>query len=329
VRLVTDADVARMREGLFFEQPDIKRKLSRFWLLLTLAAVIASAGVVGDSTATVIGAMIVAPLMIPILGTVLAVVLADRLNLLRSLGMIVAGAAAVIAIAYLIGLLVEIPVTAATNGQVAARVTPRLIDLFAALATGAVGSVALAREDISDTLPGVAIAISLVPPLAVVGLTLEAGLPGEAFGAFLLFATNVSAILVSGLVVMSVYRVHHRAAVTPAGVKKVVHRKRSAAVIVAALVVIAVPLALTTAVANRVYEIENQIESVTANWADEAGWEVVSLTTQRDTTVVRVTGPLPEPDTKPLQRELESVDLGGTSVKVELIPSQIIEVGSG
>jgi uncharacterized hydrophobic protein (TIGR00271 family) len=326
---VTDADVARMREGLFFEQPDIKRKLSRFWLLLTLAAVIASAGVVADSTATVIGAMIVAPLMIPILGTVLAVVLADRLNLLRSLGMVLAGAAAVIAIAYLIGLWIDIPVLAETNSQVAARVTPRLIDLAAALATGAVGSVALAREDISDTLPGVAIAISLVPPLAVVGLTLEADAPEQAFGALLLFATNVSAILVSGLVVMSIYRVHHRAAVTPAGVKKVVHRKRSAVVIIAALVVIAIPLALTTAGANRTWEIESQVEDVTSAWADEADWEIVSLTTQRETMVVRVTGPLPEPDTKVLRRQLESVDLDGTSVKVELVPSQIIEVSSG
>ena len=49
------------------------------------------------------------------------------------------------------------------------------MDLLAALATGAVGSVALVRRDISDTLPGVAIAISLVPPLSVVGFTFEAG----------------------------------------------------------------------------------------------------------------------------------------------------------
>lgn len=55
------------------------------------------------------------------------------------------------------------------------------MDLVAALTTGAVGSVALARSDISDTLPGVAIAISLVPPLAVVGLTLESGAPANAW----------------------------------------------------------------------------------------------------------------------------------------------------
>jgi hypothetical protein len=112
-------------------------------------------------------------------------------------------------------------------------------------------------------------------------------------------------------------------------VKKVVHRKRSAAVIIAALVVIAIPLALTTAGANRTWEIESQVEDVTSAWADEADWEIVSLTTQRETMVVRVTGPLPEPDTMVLESKLREVDLDGTSVKVELVPSQVIEVGSG
>ena len=213
---VGEADVLRMREQLLFDGADASAKLCRFWVLLVLAAVIASAGVVADSTATVIGAMIVAPLMTPILGTVLAIVLGDRANLVRSLALVVAGAVAVIAIGYVIGLLVPLDVVAATNSQVAGRVHPRLIDLVAALATGAVGAFALVRADVSDTLPGVAIAISLVPPLAVVGLTLEAGADGQARGALLLFLTNVAAILVSGLVVMALYRV--RRTVIGAGV---------------------------------------------------------------------------------------------------------------
>lgn len=74
------------------------------------------------------------------------------------------------------------------------RVSPRLIDLLAALATGAVGAFAMVRADVSDTLPGVAIAISLVPPLAVVGLSLESGAPEQALGALLLLGTNAGAI---------------------------------------------------------------------------------------------------------------------------------------
>jgi uncharacterized membrane protein len=99
-------DIKRMRDQLFFDGPHRRVRLSRFWLLLLLAAVIASAGVVSDSTATVIGAMIVAPLMTPILGIVLAVVLADGANLRRCLLLVIAGTATVIAAGWLLGLFV-------------------------------------------------------------------------------------------------------------------------------------------------------------------------------------------------------------------------------
>ncbi len=87
--MITSDDLERMRGQLFFEGPDVRSRLSKFWLLLTLAAVIAAAGIAGDSTATVIGAMIVAPLMTPILGIVLAIVLNERANLLRSILLVV------------------------------------------------------------------------------------------------------------------------------------------------------------------------------------------------------------------------------------------------
>jgi len=164
-----------MRDAVFFEGPNVRQRLSRFWILIVLSSIIAAAGVAADSSATVIGAMIVAPLMTPILGTMLSVVLADRMNLTRSLLIVVGGVLTAIAIGWLVGLLVLGDVVAGNNSQVAGRVHPRLVDLGAAIATGAVGSVALIRRYIFDTLPGVAIAISLVPPLSVVGLTSEAG----------------------------------------------------------------------------------------------------------------------------------------------------------
>jgi len=113
-----------MRDQLFFEGPERSRRLSRFWVLLVLAAVIAAAGVTADSTATVIGAMIVAPLMTPILGIVLAVALADRSNLGRSMLFVVTGAVVVVAVGWLVGKLVPYEVVAATNSQVASRVAP-------------------------------------------------------------------------------------------------------------------------------------------------------------------------------------------------------------
>jgi uncharacterized membrane protein len=153
---IADSDIARMREKLFFEGDDRARRLSAFWTLLLLAAAIASAGVASDSTATVIGAMIVAPLMTPILGIVLSVTIGDGRNLATSVALVVTGALAVIGVGYVFGLLAEVPIDSATSSQVAGRVNPTLIDLAAAIATGAVGAFAVVRSDVSDTLPGVA-----------------------------------------------------------------------------------------------------------------------------------------------------------------------------
>jgi uncharacterized hydrophobic protein (TIGR00271 family) len=320
------ADAARMRAQLFFEEPHTRRKLTRFWLLLVLAAVIASGGVVGDSTATVIGAMIVAPLMGPILGIVLAVALGDHENLIRCTVLVSLGAAAVVAIAWFLGLFVVQDVVAATSSQVAGRVSPRLVDLVVALATGAVAAIALAREDISDTLPGVAVAISLVPPLAVVGLTLESGASDEATGALLLFVTNVSAILVAGLVVMAFYRVHRLARLD--GGHRPVHRARAAVTIAVALIVIAIPLAGTSARISRERSAESAIAAAAGAWTAGTDWEVISVTGLADGHLVRVTGPVPEPDPADLQKRLVAAGLGDSRARVELIPSRGVEVGS-
>lgn len=323
---VTAADLDRMRDQLFFDGPHARRKASRFWMLLVLAGVIASAGVVGDSTATVIGAMIVAPLMTPILGIVLAIVLADRDNLARSVLLVLAGAAAVIAIAWLLGTFVRIPVLDLTNSQVAARVTPRIIDLLAALATGAVGAVALCRSDISDTLPGVAIAISLVPPLAVVGLTLESGSSEQAAGALLLFGTNVAAILASGIAVMTLYGVPRMAGTARSGGVRTVRRGRAAATVAALVVLVAIPLAATSAVVTRTTLREQQVTSVAEAWADNAGWEVKSVTSAADAVVIEATGDGTPPAAEALRAALDADGLADVTVRLELIPETRVEL---
>lgn len=315
----TQADVHRMRDELFIEGREAHRRVSRFWLLLTLSAVIAAAGVVSDSTATVIGAMIVAPLMTPILGIVVSVVLGDLANLRRSVIMVVTGAAAVVAIGWVLGLFVPYPVVAATSSQVASRISPRLVDLLAALATGAVGSVALARSDISDTLPGVAIAISLVPPLSVVGLTLESGAPHEALGSFLLFVTNVVAILASGIVVMGIYRVR-QAANAGAG------QRRAFAVVGLLLLVVMVPLWIN----SQQYDQNNirvtGVQAVAQHWASGVGWSVLGVSSANGQVLIDATGPNPAPSLASLHRDLAHAGLGDVDVRVQLKPGQYAPV---
>ena len=313
---LTQVDIKQMRDQVFFEGPERQRRLSRYWLLLLLSAVIATAGVVSDSTATVIGAMIIAPLMTPILGVVLGVVLIDRANLRRCLLLLLAGAAAVVAVSWLLGHLVPYPVVAATNGQVAARVTPRLVDLVAALATGSVGSVALARTDISDTLPGVAIAISLAPPLAVAGLTLQSGEPHQALGALLLFATNVTAILASGILVMALYRAGRVSGQTTAPSFR---RPVAVVIIVLLLGAVLVPLWINSDRVDKTTIRQSDVQAVADQWASDAGWAVIGVTAAGDRVLVDATGPRPAPDLAVLRQDLDAAGLAGVDVRVNLV----------
>ena len=321
------SDLERMREAVFFDEPEAGRKMSRFWALLILASIIAAAGVVGDSTATVIGAMIVAPLMTPILGTMLGVVLGDRSNLVRSILFVLGGAAAAIAIGYLLGMFVTDPVTAATNAQVAARVNPKLIDLVAALATGVVGSVALVRRDISDTLPGVAIAISLVPPLSVVGLTLESGAE-ERGGRSALSVCDQRGVDPrdrdhrDG----AVSRASHGGAGADVGGRRV-NRRNAVLVIVAFFLVIGGTLGTSTVRINDNQRREAEVRSMTQQWADEVGWEVIEVSTTGTDVSVRLIGTPPIPETDTYAEALESVGIDPSGVVVEFIPQTVVNLG--
>ncbi|MDX5400548.1 MAG: TIGR00341 family protein, partial [Actinomycetes bacterium] len=221
---------------------DRHAKLSGFWTMLVLSAVIAVAGVLGDSTATVIGAMIIAPLSVPIMGIALGIVRADGSQVLRSLGWVMAGVAAVVSLGALAA--VPLPDTLGTvsNSQIAGRTSPGILDMVAAVATGIAGAVGLARRDVSDVLPGVAIAISLVPPLGVVGICLGTGQPILALGAFLLFLSNMIALIMAGTLVFTAYGYAREAALA-----RGFSRKRANTVVATVLVLVLIPLLSNTA----------------------------------------------------------------------------------
>lgn len=315
--------IADMRQSVFFEGVDAGTKSSRFWILLSLAAVIASAGLVGDSAATVIGAMIVAPLMTPILGIVLATVIGDRGNLIRSWLFVLGGAVSAVAIGYLVGLLVAAPVVAATDGEIAGRVNPGLIELLAALATGAVGAIALVRRDISDTLPGVAISISLVPPLATVGLTLESGAPDEALGALLLFVTNVAAILATGVIVLAAYRIAEsgRLGETPVDPATPRSNRRAIAITLVTLVLIGIPLAASSVRFTRQEVLEYAVRESAEPWAAEQDLVIERLDSDGDHARLQVSGEAPAPDTGSLVDALVAHGVSPDQVTVEFIPT--------
>lgn len=328
-----------MRDAVFFDEPGRVQRVRRFWILLVLSSAIAASGVVGDSTATVIGAMIVAPMMLPIQGTMLATVLGERVNFGRSLFTMIAGAAGAIAIGYLVGLLVVVPQTAATNAQIAERATPDLMSLFGALATGAVASIALVRKDISDTLPGVAIAISLVPPLVVVGVAAESGDYAASLGSLVLFVANVAAILGTGVVVMAFYRVQRWGSYTDGEAAPVttasgvirplatVNRRRSHVTIAVLLVLIAIPLTISTYRTVTTTMASSSVDTVARSWADDEDLEVIDIATASPGYVVRVTGGDTLPDISSLRAALEAADVDPSTVAVEWVPTTRVTVG--
>ena len=196
---VVDGDeIARVREVVMFEQPGLQARLVRFGALLVMASAIATFGLYADSVATVIGAMIVAPLMLPIMGLAFGISIGDGRAIWSSIAVAIGGIITAILVGYLISFLMPSAFDPTTNSQIMSRTSPRLVDLLAALATGLAGAFAIGRKDVSDTLPGVAIAISLVPPLANVGILLGSDRPDLAAGSMLLFLTNYFAILLTG-----------------------------------------------------------------------------------------------------------------------------------
>lgn len=312
-------DLSALRRAVLFEGPAATRRESRFWLLLVLAAVIASAGVVADSEATVIGAMLVAPLRIPIMGTTVAIVLGDRTNLRWSLGLVLAGAATTIAVGFGLGLLVPFDLTGQTVGQVATWSHHSLVDLAAALAVGAVGAIALVRDDIGDALPGVAIALSLVPPLTVVGLAAESGASSDAVGALLLFGTNVAAILATGVVVLRIYRIRPEAP-TRHGDRPFNYLQAYGAIVVLLLLVLVLlgRASWTLALEQRT---ESAVATAVADWADDRGWELLDVVTRQDRIVARVAGPPPFSDLAGLRGALAEVDVDPATVDLVFVPS--------
>lgn len=164
----------------------------RFYIMVAASTAIASFGLISDSTAVVIGAMLVAPLMTPILGLSLALVRGNALLLGRAIQAITVGTLLTVALAACFGFLM--PGLEATP-EMLARTKPNLLDLLVAVFAGLAGAYAMVDEHLSPALPGVAIATAIVPPLANSGLCIALGAYHGAAGSFLLFFTNFLSIL--------------------------------------------------------------------------------------------------------------------------------------
>lgn len=308
-----------IRDAVYLSQGDVAAKQSRFWLLLVLSAGIATAGVIGDSTATVIGAMIVAPLATPIQGVAAAIAYGEVRALIASASVLATAVAVVIGIGFGMAILLPEIVPLAENSQVSGRVSPTIVDLVAAAVTGLAGSFAIARRDIGDILPGVAIAISLVPPLAVVGVAAQARDWDGALGALLLFTTNMLAIIVVGILIFSGLQLIRGGRPKPAIGSAFI------AVALASMFVV-VALGVTT---YRTIQQENRISDATttgARWAEQHGERLVKVSYQGNDLVFLVAGNTNGAQDPKLPGLLEGDIPDGTPVVVERVPGKRTEL---
>ncbi len=184
-----------------------------YWLELLLAAGIAVLGLLVNSPAVIIGAMLISPIMGPILATGLGLAAGDLRLTIRAAGKLILSAGTAVVFAAL--LVAVLPFREMTS-EIAARTQPNTIDLVIALFAGAVGSISLYKSlrGAATSIPGVAIAVALMPPLCVVGygiavMAMLDPLQGAAIarGAGLLFATNVAGIVLTTMIVFLLARV--------------------------------------------------------------------------------------------------------------------------
>ena len=161
-------------------------------MMIGLAAGIAALGLLVNSPAVIIGAMLVAPLMAAIVGLGLGMIQADG----KLLGLAASATVKGMLLAILMGLLAGFLLRSAAEptSEILSRTRPNLFDLGVALVSGLAGAYAICRKNVSASLPGVAIAAALVPPLATVGIGISWLNMEVAQGALVLFLTNLVAI---------------------------------------------------------------------------------------------------------------------------------------
>lgn len=214
-----------------------------YYFLVAAAAIIATLGLLLNSTPIIIGAMLISPIMKPIIGMSFSITTGNSKLFSQSIRSIIFGSLFAVVISVLIALIVP---TRALTSEIMARSQPTVIDLFIALASGAAGAYMLLNKNDMTVLPGVAIATALLPPLCVVGSGLALYNFNVAFGGFLLFIANLIAINLAAAFIFKIVGFTTKDDITVTnedGTFTLVNTKHSRLILsISALVLISIPL---------------------------------------------------------------------------------------
>jgi uncharacterized hydrophobic protein (TIGR00271 family) len=294
-------DILRIERTLFFEPPEMRPRLIRFFMLILFSSIIASGGLLSDSVASVIGAMIIAPLMTPIMGIVVALIIGSADRAVRCAVIVLIGVIVAIGVGWLLARLMPFGWDPVSSEQVISRTSPRLLDLVVALASGGAGAYALSQSEVADALPGVAISISLVPPLNTVGVLLAAGENDLAEGAALLFATNFAAILLAGTITFVATGLAEGVGRRPKELRM------SLFAILLLIAVIVIPLRLNSTDLWTDVRREDEALAVVQDWLEPTEWEVYTINVDDDEIELVLGGDGDLPPTETVVAELRDV----------------------
>lgn len=325
---VRDVDLGPERRAeigvqLFLEPPGRAGKHVAFWTMLVLSVAIATLAVLQDSTAVVIGAMLVAPLMTPILGLAASLVNGWATRVTQSLLLVTGGAGAAVVLAMALSSWLPSVVAFDANQQITSRISPNLLDLLIAVAAGAAGAFATVSVRVSASIAGVAIAVALVPPLAVVGISLTAGRPSAAAGAALLFLTNFVAIVLAAVAVFLLAGFAEPRALADRGGRL----GRTLLPFIALALVVTVPLLFTSEGLLAVNDRQVRAETAVAAWLGDAELVAERVSVDGELVEVRLSGSGTLPDVQDLRAELVATFGPDVVVRTVLTPAQVEQVG--
>jgi uncharacterized hydrophobic protein (TIGR00271 family) len=299
--------------------------LRRYFALLVVAVLIATLGLHKDSATIILSAMLLEQVMIPIVALSFGMVTGEPRRQLAAGIVIALSAALSVALSWLVTSL-ALSDRSQISSQIIANSSPNLTDLAVALVAGAAGGWVLLHREALGSLPGVAVGLTLVPPLCTMGYLLAHGQRSLAQGALLMFATNLAAIIsASALVfILAGFLPAREDGGLPTRIKVGI------AIAVIAVIVIALPLLRVTRSIIQDARDETAVLEVTNAWVEETEFIIEGVEVDGDTVEISLSGPTSPTTADDLAQEiaarlrrrveLELVVYRANSISVEGLP---------
>jgi uncharacterized hydrophobic protein (TIGR00271 family) len=172
-----------------------------YYFIVVLGAVVATLGLLTNNIAVIIGAMLISPIMNPLIGVSISIATGDSELFGQSFKALILGILLALGVSYLMTL--AVPVRELTD-EILSRTRPTTIDLVIAFASGAAGAFTIGKKTGLMILPGVAIATAIMPPICVVGAGLAFSNFGVSIGGALLFLSNLIAINLAAAIIFKI-----------------------------------------------------------------------------------------------------------------------------